>query len=74
MTRQTVREQFRMLTAIVPIDPLGDLDAHWDEIQRISELTGLPLRERLNVGLNGVEEVLSEAIGRLPDSPNEPNI
>jgi hypothetical protein len=62
----TVREQFRMLTAIVPIDPLGDLDAHWDEIRRISELTGLPLRERLDVGLDGLEKVLAEAISRLP--------
>lgn len=63
-----VREQFRMLTAIVPIDPLGDLSAHWDEIQQISHLTGLPLLERLDVGLDGLEKVLAEAVSRLPET------
>lgn len=61
-----IREQFKMLAAIVPIDPLGDLEAHRDEIQRISELTGLPVRDRLDVGLEGVEAVLIEALNHLP--------
>jgi hypothetical protein len=65
--RATVRKQFKMLTAIVPIDPLGDLEIHWEEIRRISDLTGLPLLERLDVGLGGVEKVIAEAIGRLPE-------
>jgi len=64
----TIREQFRMLAAIVPIDSMGALDAHWDEIQRISEMTGLPLRELIEVGLEGVEKMLAEAITRLPTS------
>jgi len=55
-----------MLNAIVPIDLWGDLATHRDEIQRVSDRTGLPLREPLAVGLDGVEKVLAEAIARLP--------
>jgi len=60
-----VRDRFKMLEASVPIDPLGDLQAHASSIQRIGALTGLPVRDCLAVGLEGVEQVVAEAIGRL---------
>jgi hypothetical protein len=64
----TVREQFRKLTAIIPIDTMGDLNSHWIEIRRVGDITGLPIRKPLNVGLSGVQTVLVEAISRLPVS------
>jgi hypothetical protein len=60
----TIREQFRMLSAIVPIDSMGDLAVHWDEVRKVSELTRLPLKAVLDVGLDGVQKVLVEAIDR----------
>ncbi|MBR9982293.1 MAG: DUF1638 domain-containing protein [Desulfatitalea sp.] len=57
-----VREQFKMLSAIVPIDSMGDLNVHWNEVRHVSEVTGLPLKEVLDVGLDGVEKVLAEAV------------
>jgi hypothetical protein len=60
----TIREQFRMLSAIIHIDSMGDLAVHWDEVRQVSELTRLPLKEVLDVGLDGVQTVLAEAINR----------
>ena len=60
-----VQELFSVLTGIILIDPLGDLDNHLDEIEHISSVTGLPVLDRLNVGLDGLEKLLIEAAGRL---------
>jgi hypothetical protein len=61
---EMIREQFGMLSAIIPIDSIGDLAVHWDEVRQVSELTRLPLKEVLDVGLDGVQKVLAEAIDR----------
>jgi hypothetical protein len=61
---EAVRDQFKMLSAIVPIDSMGDLTVHWDAVRQVGELTGLPLKEVLDVGLEGVERVLADAIAR----------
>lgn len=62
-----VREQFKMLSAIVPVDSMGDLTVYSEEVQRVSELTGLPLEASIDVGLDGVEKVICEAIACFRD-------
>ena len=46
------------------VDALGDLDAYRDRIDAISEKTGLPILERKNIGLDGLKEVVQDALER----------
>jgi hypothetical protein len=54
-----------MLKGIILIDALGDLDDHKEEIDRISDQTGLPILENRDVGLDGIKEIILEAVKRL---------
>jgi hypothetical protein len=54
-----------MLEGIVLPDTLGDLDDYGDEIKAISSATGLPILGKKKVGLQGLQDVMEEAIGRL---------
>ena len=62
--REETREMFNMLEGIVLVDALGDLDAYRDRIDAISEKTGLPILERKNIGLDGLKEVVQDALER----------
>ena len=62
--REEIREMFNMLEGIVLVDALGDLDAYRDRIDAISEKTGLPILERKNIGLDGLKEVVQDALER----------
>ena len=62
--REEIREMFNMLEGIVLVDALGDLDAYRDRIDAISEKTSLPILERKNIGLDGLKEVVQDALER----------
>ena len=62
---ENLKERNAMLEGIVLLDTLGDLDDYGDEIQKISSATGLPILEKKKVGLQGLQNVIEEAIGRL---------
>lgn len=62
---ENLKERFAMLEGIVLLDTLGNLDDYGDDIKRISSVTGLPILEKKKVGLQGLQDVIEEAIGRL---------
>ena len=62
--REEIREMFNMLEGIVLVDALGDLDAYRERIDAISEKTSLPILERKNIGLDGLKEVVQDALER----------
>ncbi|MCB2187208.1 MAG: DUF1638 domain-containing protein [Deltaproteobacteria bacterium] len=68
---EEIQPMFSVLEGIILLDPLGDLDDFDEEIARISRLTGLPIRERLDLGLDGLEKVLREAVARV-GAPHNP--
>ena len=60
-----LKERYEMLEGIVLLNTLGDLDDYEDEIKAISSATGLPILGKKEVGLQGLQSVIEEAIGRL---------
>lgn len=64
-SRENLKERYGMLEGIILLDTLGDLDDHGAEIEVISSATGLPILGKKEVGLQGLQGVIEEAIGRL---------
>ncbi len=64
-SRENLKERYGMLEGIILLDTLGDLDDHGVEIEAISSATGLPILGKKEVGLQGLQGVIEEAIGRL---------
>ena len=62
---KNLKKRYEMLEGIVLLDTLGDLDDYDDDIKTISSATGLPILEKKEVGLQGLQDVIEEAIGRL---------
>jgi len=62
---KNLKERYAMLEGIVLLDSLGDLDDYEDDIKTINSATGLPILGKKQVGLQGLEDVIEEAIGRL---------
>jgi hypothetical protein len=60
-----LKERYSMLNGLILLDSLGNLDELKDEIDEISRRTGLPVMERREVGLEGLKQVIEEAIERL---------
>ena len=58
------REMFSMLDGIVLLDAMGDLDAYQSKIDEIADHTGLSILERKNISLEGLKNVLLEALDR----------
>ena len=63
-TKEMTRKMFSMLDGIVLLDAMGDLDAYQSKIDEIADHTGLPILERNNIGLEGLKNVLLEALDR----------
>ena len=63
-TKKMNRERFSMLDGIVLLDAMGDLDAYQSKIDEIADHTGLPILNRENIGLGGLNNVLIEALDR----------
>lgn len=64
-TGEDLKDRYAMLDGIVLLDTLGDLDDLGDDIERISRATGLPILEKKKLGLQGLQDIVEEAIGRL---------
>lgn len=63
-TKEETREMYSMLDGIVLLDAMGDLDDYQSKIDEIADHTGLPILERKNIGLEGLKNVLLEALDR----------
>jgi hypothetical protein len=64
-SEENLKDRYAMLEGIVLLDTLGDLDDYGDDIKTISNATGLPILEEKKAGLQGLQDVIEEAIGRL---------
>jgi len=62
---EEAQEEFSLLTGLFLLDTLGDLDDYSEDIAEISEYTGLPVVERKNIGIEGIQKVVLESIERL---------
>jgi len=63
-TKEMTREMFSMLDGIVLLDAMGDLDEYHSDFDAIADYTGLPILERKNTGLDGLKNILIEALDR----------
>jgi hypothetical protein len=64
-SKESLKDRYRMLDGLVLLDSLGNLDEFKDEIKEIVHHTGLPVLERQAVGLEGLKQVIAEAIEKL---------
>jgi hypothetical protein len=60
-----VKEQFEHLTGIILIDSLDNLDELTGDIEEFSVNTGLKVKGTKAVGLDGVKDVIDEAIKKI---------
>ena len=60
-----IKEQFKDLSGIIIIDSLDNMDELESDIEEFSENTGLKVKERKHVGLDGLKSVIEEAIKKL---------
>jgi len=58
------REMYGMLDGIVLLDAMGDLNDYQPRIDEIADYTGLPILERKNIGLEGLKNIIIEALDR----------
>ncbi len=63
-TKYRTREMYSMLDGIILLDAMGDLAAYQSRIDEIADLTGLPVLERKEIGINPLKDVLLEALDR----------
>jgi hypothetical protein len=63
-TKAMTREMFSVLDGIVLLDAMGDLDEYQSKIDEVADHTGLPILERRDIGLEGLRNVLLEALDR----------
>jgi len=63
-TKKRTREMYSMLDGIILLDAMGDLAAYQSRIDELVDLTGLPILERKKIGINGLKNVLLEALDR----------
>jgi hypothetical protein len=63
-TKKWTREMYSMLDGIVLLDAMGDLDDYQAKIDELVERTGLPIIDRKEIGLEGLRDVLLEALDR----------
>ena len=53
-----------MLDGIILLNAMGDLDDYQSEIDELVERTGLPILDRKEIGLDGLKNILLEALDR----------
>jgi len=61
-TREQTYEMYSMLDGIILLDEMGDLDDYQSEIDEIVDYTGLRILERKEIGLDGLKNVLLDAL------------
>ncbi|MCP8308560.1 MAG: DUF1638 domain-containing protein [archaeon] len=64
---EEVRKQFSRLKGIILLDSLGNLSEFKDEIEEFSYHTGLLVLDKKAIGLDGLKDVILEAIKKLKD-------
>jgi hypothetical protein len=62
--QKRTREMYSMLDGIILLDAMGDLDNYQSEIDELVERTGLPILDRKEIGLDGLKNILLEALDR----------
>lgn len=62
--RNRGREMYSMLDGIILLDAMGDLAEYQPRIDEIVERTGLPILDHRKIGLDGLKNVLLEALER----------
>lgn len=67
-----IKEMFRHLAGIIVIDSLENLDEFKNDIEEFSQHTGLQVKNRKTVGLDGLKAVIDEAIKKLQNKPKQP--
>jgi hypothetical protein len=60
-----LHDRYRMLDGLVLLDSLGNLNELSRDIEKISRRTGLPVKQRRAVGLDGLRRVIAEALERI---------
>jgi hypothetical protein len=55
---------YSMLDGIILLDAMGDLDEYQSRIDEIVDFTGLPILDRKKIGVDGLKNVLMEALDR----------
>ena len=67
LTRKTqeARKEFSVLKGLFLLDTLGNLNDFEKEIEDIRKYTDLPVVERRNIGIRGIQSVITEAIHQL---------
>ncbi|MFH0996003.1 MAG: DUF1638 domain-containing protein [Pseudomonadota bacterium] len=63
-TKKLTREMYSMLDGIILLDAMGDLDDYQSKIDEIVDHTGLPILDRKKIGVDGLKNVLLEALDR----------
>jgi hypothetical protein len=69
---EDIKELFEDLTGIIVIDSLDNLDELKNDIEEFSQHTGLQVKNRKTVGLDGLKAVIDEAIKKLQNKPKQP--
>lgn len=67
-----IKELFEDLTGVIVIDSLDNLDELKNDIEEFSQYTGLQVKNRKTVGLDGLKAVIDEAIKKLQNKPKQP--
>jgi hypothetical protein len=63
-TKEQTRKIYSMLDGIILLDAMGDLAAYQSRIDEIADHTGLPILDRKDIGLEGLKNVLEEALAK----------
>ena len=63
-TKKRTRETYSMLDGIILLDDMGDLDDYQSKIDYIADHTGLPIIESKEIGLEGLKNILLDALDR----------
>jgi hypothetical protein len=63
-TKKWTRAMYSMLDGIILLDDMGDLADYQSRIDEIVERTGLPILDHREISLDGLKNVLMEALDR----------
>ncbi len=66
-----LKDRYASLKGIILLDTLGDLDNYENDIKKIGRITGLEILEKKNVGIQGLQNVIEEAIGKINSGGNK---
>ena len=68
-SEKEIKNLFRDLKGVILIDSLENLDDYKSDIEKFSSNTGLPVKNKEEVGIHGLEAVILEAVKKLELKP-----